>query len=314
MNAERASDGLSEPSFAVRLRSAHLPPGLAPYLLLAPALAFVALFIFYPLALSFYNSFRYQVLYDPAGERFVGLANYVKLATDPAFWVVMWQTTIWVAASLVFQFVLGLILALLLNEQFFGRGLYRALILAPWAISGVIIAIMWKWMYNPQVGVFNEILNRLGLISQHVAFLADPKTAMASVIFANVWRGTPFFAVMLLAALQAVPRSLYEAAALDGANAWRRFIHVTLPAIKPMIVAALVLRTIWIFNEVDLIFVMTDGGPVQVTEILATLIYKTASRQLDFGLGSALATVMFVVLMAITVLYFRSFRRAGETF
>lgn len=296
------------------LRLPQVPERLMPYLLLAPALALIVLLIFYPVGLSLYTSFRHKVLIDPLGDRFVGVDNYVAVMTDPAFWAVMYQTLIWVAGSLVLQFVLGLSLALLLNEQFLCRGLYRSLILAPWAISGVIIAIMWKWMYNPQVGVFNEILISLGIVSKHVAFLANPDTALASVIFTNVWRGTPFFAVMLLAALQSVPASLYEAAAIDGANAWNRFLHVTLPSILPMVFAALVLRTIWIFNEVDLILVMTDGGPIQLTETLATFVYKKASRDLDFGTGSALAMVMFFILLVTTVLYYRSFRKEDRGF
>lgn len=297
------------PISATALRLPQIPDRLMPFLLLAPALALIALLIFYPLGLSLYTSFQHKVLIDPMGDRFVGVDNYAAVLADPTFWTVMRQTLFWVSGSLVLQFVLGMALALLLNEQFAGRGIYRSLILAPWAISGVIIAIMWKWMYNPQVGVFNEILVSLGIVSEHVAFLANPDTALASVIFTNVWRGTPFFAVMLLAALQAVPASLYEAAAIDGANAWNRFLHVTLPSILPMVFAALVLRTIWIFNEVDLILVMTDGGPVQVTETLATFIYKKASRDLDFGMGSALAMVMFLILMVTTIIYYRSFRK-----
>jgi len=282
--------------------------------MLAPALGFILTFILYPLGLNFSTSFQHRVFTEPMANRFVGLANYVKIATDPTFWLVLRQSALWVTGSLAFQFLLGLALALLLNERFPARGLYRSLILSPWAISGVIIAIMWKWMYNPQVGVLNEILVRLGLVSHRLAFLADPSTALPAVIFTNIWRGTPFFAVMLLAALQAVPKELYEAAAMDGAGPWQRFLHVTLPSIVPMIFAALLLRTIWIFNDVDLIFVMTDGGPVRASETLATFLYKKASRDLDFGMGSALAMVMFAILMTITALYYRAFRRSGRMF
>jgi len=291
----------------IRLR---IPPRLVPYLLLAPALGFVALFILYPLGLNLYTSFQHRVFTDPTGNRFVGIANYLAVAKDPTFWLVLRQSAVWVLGSLAFQFILGLALALLLNERFPARGLYRSLILSPWAISGVIIAIMWKWMYNPQVGVLNELLVRLGLVSHRLAFLADPGTALPAVMLTNIWRGTPFFAVMLLAALQAVPKTLYEAAAMDGAGAWHRFLHVTLPSILPMVFAALLLRTIWIFNDVDLIFVMTDGGPVRASETLATFLYKKASRDLDFGMGSALAMAMFAILMAVTTLYYRAFRRS----
>lgn len=305
-SSDPASSGESRDTFLTRVP--RIPERLVPYLLLAPALAFIALLIVYPLGLSFYTSFFHHVLTEPDKDRFVGFGNYVTVATDATFWQIMSQTAVWVFGSLVLQFLLGLALALLLNEHFPGRGVYRSLILAPWAISGVIIAIMWKWMYNPQIGVLNEILVRLGLVTNHVAFLADPDAALPAIIFTNVWRGTPFFAVMLLAALQAVPGTLYEAAAIDGANAWKRFLHVTLPSILPMIFAALLLRTIWIFNEVDMIFAMTDGGPVQATETLATFIYKKASRDLDFGVGSALAMIMFGILMVITFFYYRAFR------
>jgi multiple sugar transport system permease protein len=290
----------------------RIPPRLVPYLLLAPALGFIALFILYPLALNLYTSFQHRVFTEPTENRFVGIANYLTVAKDPTFWLVVRQSAVWVIGSLACQFVLGLALALLLNERFPARGLYRSLILSPWAISGVIIAIMWKWMYNPQVGVLNELLVRLGLVSQRLALLADPSTALPAVMLTNIWRGTPFFAVMLLAALQAVPKALYEAAAMDGAGAWQRFLHVTLPSILPMVFAALLLRTIWIFNDVDLIFVMTDGGPVRASETLATFLYKKASRDLDFGMGSALAMVMFAILMTITALYYRAFRRSDR--
>jgi multiple sugar transport system permease protein len=290
----------------------RIPPRLVPYLLLAPALGFIVLFILYPLGLNLYTSFQHRVFTEPTTNRFVGLANYVTVAKDPTFWLVLRQSAVWVVGSLAFQFVLGLALALLLNERFPARGLYRSLILSPWAISGVIIAIMWKWMYNPQVGVLNELLVRLGLVNHRLAFLADPSTSLAAVMVTNIWRGTPFFAVMLLAALQAVPKALYEAAEMDGASAWQRFLHVTLPSILPMVFAALLLRTIWIFNDVDLIFVMTDGGPVRASETVATFLYKKASRDLDFGMGSALAMVMFAILMTITAFYYRAFRRSDR--
>ncbi len=290
----------------------RIPPRFVPYLLLAPALGCIALFILYPLGLNLYTSFQHRVFTEPTENRFVGLTNYLAVAKDPTFWLVLRQSAIWVIGSLACQFLLGLALALLLNERFPARGLYRSLILSPWAISGVIIAIMWKWMYNPQVGVLNELLVRLGLVSHRMAFLADPSTALPAVMLTNIWRGTPFFAVMLLAALQAVPQALYEAAAIDGAGAWHRFLHVTLPSILPMVFAALLLRTIWIFNDVDLIFVMTDGGPVRASETLATFLYKKASRDLDFGIGSALAMVMFAILMLITMAYYRAFRRSDR--
>jgi len=290
----------------------RISPHLVPYLLLAPALAFIVLFILYPLVLTLYTSVQHRVFTEPTATRFVGIANYLTVAKDPTFWVVLRQSAVWVVGSLAFQFVLGLALALLLNERFPARGLYRSLILSPWAISGVIIAIMWKWMYNPQVGVLNELLVRLGLVSHRLAFLAEPSTALPAVMLTNIWRGTPFFAVMLLAALQAVPNALYEAAAIDGAGTWQRFLHVTLPSILPMVFAALLLRTIWIFNDVDLIFVMTDGGPVRASETLATFLYKKASRDLDFGMGSALAMVMFAILMTITTFYYRAFRRSDR--
>jgi multiple sugar transport system permease protein len=283
-----------------------------PYLLLAPALGFIGLFILYPLGLNSYTSFQHRVFTEPTANRFVGIANYLTVATDPTFWLVLRQSAIWVGGSLACQFLLGLTLALLLNERFPARGLYRSLILSPWAISGVIIAIMWKWMYNPQVGVLNELLVRFGLVDHRLAFLADPSTALPAVMLTNIWRGTPFFAVMLLAALQAVPKALYEAAEMDGAGAWHRFLHVTLPSILPMVFAALLLRTIWIFNDVDLIFVMTDGGPVRSSETLATFLYKKASRDLDFGMGSALAMVMFAILMLVTTFYYRAFRRSDR--
>ena len=277
----------------------RIPPRFVPYLMLAPALAFIFAFILYPLGLNFYTSFQHRVFTEPSGNRFVGLANYVSVATDPTFWLVLRQSAVWVTGSLAFQFLLGLALALLLNERFPARGLYRSLILSPWAISGVIIAIMWKWMYNPQVGVLNEILVRLGLTSHRLAFLADPSTALPAVIATNIWRGTPFFAVMLLAALQAVPKELYEAGEIDGTAPLQRFRFITLPMLRNLFMICSLLSMVFSLGDFVIIRIMTGGAPGDSTHVLATLAYRYAFQMgnVDWAVGT------FMTALPITLLF-----------
>ncbi|HUZ63562.1 MAG TPA: sugar ABC transporter permease [Acetobacteraceae bacterium] len=274
-----------------------------PWLMLAPALAATALLVLAPVADTLWMSVHDVVLFHPLSQPFVGLANYARLAADPAFWHSLGNSLIWVIASVSLQFALGFAAALLLNRRFAWRGIARGLIVVPWALPGVLIALIWSWMLDFNLGVINTLAVRLGLLAHPIAWLAQPDTAMAAVILALVWQGFPFFAVTLLAGLQSIPSEHYEAAALDGAGRFGAFIHVTLPGLSGVIATAVLLRMIWVANSLDVILVMTGGGPGTATETLPLYAFLKAWTGLDYGYGSALAVVLTLLLLSVVILY-----------
>jgi multiple sugar transport system permease protein len=219
------------------------------------------------------------------------------------FWSSLWRTIVWIGLTVPLQMLLGLVAALILNHEFAWRGLARALVIIPWALPSVVIALMWRWIYDPNIGVANELLLRLSIIQTAVPWLADPGTALYAVIATLTWQGFPFFAVMILAALQGIPKSQYEAAAIDGASRWRQFRHVTLPGIAPVLATAGLLRVIWVANSIDVIFVMTGGGPGYATHTLPLYAFIKARQNLDFGYGSAIA-VSFTLLLGVFVVFY----------
>lgn len=255
-------------------------------------------------------SFHQVILFRPRVRPFIGLANYITSLTDPVFWASLGNSLIWVIAGVGLQFALGLITALLLNRSFAWRGIARALIVIPWALPSVIIGLVWTWMLDFNLGILNEIGVRLGLLAHPVAWLAQPTTAFCAVILAIIWQGFPFFAVTLLAGLQAIPGELYEAASLDGARAWGKFVHVTLPGLAGVIATALLLRTIWVANSLDLILVMTNGGPGTATQTLPLHAFLTAWSGGDYGQGSALAVILTLILLGVVITYLARSRQA----
>ena len=237
--------------------------------------------------------------------RFIGLDNYLAIAQDPVAWSSLGRTLLWIGLTVPLQLLLGLAAALLLNQRFWWRGVARSLILIPWALPSVVIALMWSWMYQPQVGLFNDLLLRVGLVNEAVPWLAQPGTALYAIILALVWQGFPFFAIMILAGLQAIPAALYEAAAIDGATAWQQFREVTLPGLKGVLVTAVMLRLIWVANSIDVIVVMTGGGPGYATHTLPLYAFKRTYGSMDFGYGTALAVTFSVLLLGLIVVYLR---------
>ncbi len=276
---------------------------LVPYGLLTPAVVVTLLIVFLPMLLAVGTSFFELVLFKPKATHFVGLQNFAALMQDPVFWSSLWRTVLWIGLTVPAQMLLGLVAALILNQQFAWRGLARALVIIPWALPSVVIALMWRWIYDPNIGVANELLLRLHLIQSAVPWLADPGMALYSVIVTLTWQGFPFFAVMILAALQGIPRSQYEAASIDGASRWRQFRHVTLPGIAPVLATAGLLRVIWVANSIDVIFVMTGGGPGYATHTLPLYAFIKARQNLDFGYGSAIA-VAFTLLLGVFVVFY----------
>ena len=293
-----------------RRRRRPLRQGVLPYVLLSPAVVVTLLIVFMPMIEAFYLSLHHYLLYNPSAMPFVGLGNYVKAFTDNVFWISTWHTVIWIGLTIPAQVVLGFGAALLLNREFPWRGLARALVIIPWALPSVVIALMWRWIYDPNLGVLNDLLIRMGLLNASFPWLANPHSALLSVVLTLTWQGFPFFAVMILAGLQAIPKSLYEAAAIDGAGPWHQFWHVTMPSLSGVLATAVLLRIIWVANSIDVIFVMTGGGPGYATHTLPLYAFIKARTGLDFGYGSALAVIFTVMLAGFVVVYLR---RAGRS-
>ncbi|TPE49524.1 carbohydrate ABC transporter permease [Amaricoccus solimangrovi] len=283
-----------------------------PYWLLTPAVLVTLLIVFAPMLLAIGTSFFELVLFRPKATHFIGLGNFVALMSDPVFWSSLWRTVLWIGLTVPAQMLLGLVAALILNQQFFWRGLARALVIIPWALPSVVIALMWRWIYDPNIGVANDLLLRLSIIQTAVPWLADPGVALYSIIVTLTWQGFPFFAVMILAALQGIPKSQYEAAAIDGASAWRQFRHVTLPGIAPVLATAGLLRVIWVANSIDVIFVMTGGGPGYATHTLPLYAFVKARQNLDFGYGSAIAVAFTLLLGVFVAIYIARTMREVE--
>lgn len=288
---------------AIRARHPAGPGGIVwrhliePYLYLSPALVLIGLVMAVPLAIGISYSFQSITLLRPFDTGWVGFENYRDLWSDRKFWRAFANTFQWTFGSLAFQFGLGLGLALLLNTAFAGKRLIQALVFLPWAVPAFLSALTWAWLFNPVIGPIPHWLAALGLLDDAENILADPALAMWGPIVANIWFGIPFFAITLLAALQSIPGELYEAAEIDGASPWQSFTKITLPFLAPMIAITVMLRTIWIANFADLIFVMTGGGPADSTQILATYIFTTAFRKLDFGYASAIAVALLALLL-----------------
>ena len=278
---------------------------LANYVYLLPAAICLGGTVLFPILKSIHMSLFHNVLSRPQDYRFIGLGNYLRLVHDPTFWLTLKNSLVWVFCSVSIQFVLGFLGALLLNAEFRGRAFYRTLNLLPWIIPGVVVGLVWEYIYQPNYGPLNDILKRLGLLTVPIAWLSQPATAMASVIFTNIWRGIPFFSIMILAGLQAIPDEVYEAATVDGASVTQRFWHITLPMLRPIIVVATATRIIWTFNYADLIFVMTSGGPANATQITSSYTLLTAYTDLDFGYAATLSVVLLVIMLVFTALYLK---------
>jgi len=275
------------------------------FFLLAPALGVLLLFIVFPISQSVYLSLHRLILGLPQlGRPFVGLENYVELVRDPVARDSVFVTVVFVAATTFFELLVGLLLALLIHQRFPGRGALRASVLIPWAIPTVVSAQMWRFLFNDAYGMINFAL--FGTDSSHyVPWLAEPGTALFAIILADVWKTSSFAALLILAGLQVIPETLYQAARVDGAGPWRRFVHITWPLIRPALLLALLFRTIDAFRVFDLAFVMTQGGPADATNVLQLYGYKKMFVEGWMGYGSAIATCIFLALLCLAVLYVR---------
>jgi ABC-type sugar transport system permease subunit len=281
----------------------------------SPAVSVIALIAIFPLAWTVWNSFHLQDLRMPwLGRPFIGLGNYLELGRDPRFWSSLGHTLFFTAASVSVELILGLVLALGMNSAFRGRGAARATSLLPWAIPTVVAALLWRFMFDSQAGIANAILVALGALNRPIVWFIDATTAWVPVILADVWKTTPFVALLLLAGLQNIDKTLYEAAEVDGAGAWWRLRHITIPLLKPTILVALIFRTLDAFRVFDLVYALTGGGPGTATEPIALYTHNTILQNLRFGYGSALSVVIFALTFGLALIYIRGFglRLSGE--
>jgi multiple sugar transport system permease protein len=281
------------------------------YLCLAPAGVLVAAIIFYPILRTVYLAF---CTVDRKGQplEFGTLDNFQRVFTDQIFTrLVLPHTLIWTVAVVGVTLLLSLLVALALNEDLPLRRLWRSLLLLPWATSLVISAALWKFMLEPTRGPVNDLLERLHLISDNPAWLARPGSALVAAIAVGIWVSIPFTSVVLLAGLQSIPGELYEAGLLDGAAGWQRLRRITLPLLRPVLLVAVLLNVIYVFNSFPIIWVLTEGGPANQTHIIVTYLYQTAISQRSFGPGYAMAVLTFGLLLGFSLLYTRLAAREG---
>lgn len=278
-------------------------------ILLAPAFVLLALIVVYPIGRLIWNSFFDLRLSGGAPARFVGLENYGLVLTDPVFWKATWHTVLICLVTVPGALVVGLGLALLANMPFRRQWPVRLALLLPWALPLSFAGLIFAWFFHSEYGVVNDLLRRMGLSSEPRMWLLEPAYAMAAICATIIWKSSSFMALILLAGLQMIPRSLYEAAEVDGAGKWMQFCHITLPMLAPSILVALIFRTITALQTFDIPYTMTKGGPGDSTETLAMLIHKTTIDYLDVGYGSTLAVCMFLLSLGLSAFYLRRIGR-----
>ena len=260
-------------------------------------------FLYYPSIDGIIMSFQDVKAYDMYSQKFCGFENYEKLFNS-SINAVLWKNTfLWLAVCLCSEFVMGFGLALLLQADFPGRKVYEAVVFVPWALSGFVVGVIWKWMFNGNTGVVNDILMRLGIIDKQVGFLSNPDAAIYCVIVAKVWTGMAFFSIVTMAALRTVPKDMYEAAEIDGANGIQKFFYITIPSIKTLLLLTIMMRAIAMMNSPDLIFGMTGGGPAGRSHTVSSYIMTEVVHGTDYGLISASSVLLWLATLAFAVIY-----------
>jgi len=270
------------------------------YKLILPGFLWIAIMLGIPLAYAIYQSF-FEVSALLPEDTFIGLENYITAFKDTVVQQSFLRTLVFVFFTLTLSFALGMISALLLNRKITGKKVFRACLLIPFMISGVAVGVSWQWIFTSDLGVLNNFLRFLGF--SPVGWLSQPNMAMFSVIVANAWRFYPFAFIILLAGMQQIEDMYYEAAKIDGANRWQRFIHITLPMLKPQLSISLIYLSFASFNQFDTIYSLTGGGPGEATEVLSLNMYRTAFSRFDWGYGSALAILLFIINAVLSLIY-----------
>lgn len=274
---------------------------------MAPALIVILLIMVYPLIKGISISFTDR-LFGYEKYSYVGLKNYIDIAKDPLFWSSLYNSIKLTTLTVIGNLVIGLGLAILLNSNYKFINFFRGLLFIPWVLPSMVIALTFRWLYNDFYGYLNYILVKYNLISHPVNLLADTKLAWIGILIPIIWCSYPFVMMVFLAALQSIDKSLYEAAQIDGASSWQMFKYITLPSLKPTLIIVTILQIIWEFSSFDLVYLLTSGGPGDATLTLSLYIYRKAFEYKTVGYGSALATVMFVILFIFTMIYFRILR------
>lgn len=303
---------LAEPSVATIKRtsmwsSAFQSRHFLGAMFMVPAITILVLFLAYPLALGFWLGMT-DTKIGGAG-RFIGMANFVSLAKDSVFWLSVFNTIFYTVTASAVKFAVGLYLALLLNERLPFKSMVRAIVLLPFVVPTVLSAIAFWWIYDSQFSIISWVLVKAGLITRYIEFLGDPWNARWSVVVANIWRGVPFVAITLLAGLQTISPSLYEAANLDGATNWQRFRHITLPMLSPIIAVVMTFSVLMTFTDFQLIYTITRGGPINATHLMATLSFQRAITGGNLGEGAAISNAMIPFLVAAILLSFFGLQR-----
>jgi multiple sugar transport system permease protein len=284
---------------------------LAGVLTISPALILILGLTIYPVAYSIWLSLLEKHSFFPQ-ERFVGLENYFYLWKDAEFWSSLWLGTVYSIWTIVFQVVLGVAAALILNETFVGRGLVRAIVLFPYMIPTIVAVILWKWLLNDMYGVVNYWMVALRMVKDPISWLGADHIMLSTIIM-SIWQFFPFVLLSILARLQTIPPELYEAAKVDGASALRRFVHITLPQIRGILFVVILLRSIWMFTKFDTVWLMGEGaGAGRFIRTLPVYAYMRTLTYYQAGLGAALAVIMFAILVVCTIIYFRMFREEAD--
>jgi len=276
-----------------------------PYAMVAPMAIVVIAVIVLPILRNAWMSFFDWYLARPASHPFVGLQNYIAVFSDPVFRKSVEVTAIYIGVTVPARFVLGMAIAFLFNGSFPGRGLARTLLIIPWAVPEVIACLIWIQMFDYQYGVVNQWLMNLGVIKEPLSWLASTSLALPAAMVVNIWKGTPWPAIMLLAGLQSIPHELYEAAMIDGANAWHRFWRVTMPMLKPVSLIVFLLLMIWTVKDFGIVYVLNRGGPAHATEVLTIYVYQKAFEGLRMGEAAAGGMVLLVASLVFTIFYLR---------
>ena len=305
MSPARRRDG------PLRGRIGYERPSFA-FLLNSPALIVIVLLVGYPIVNSVWVSLHRYNLKRPNVFRFVGLDNYAQILASDEFWSALWITLEFTTLVVTLVVLLGIAIALLLNETFPGRGILRTLILVPWAIPPVVNGLMWQWIYDSKVGALNGLLFSLGVIDEYRGWLSHPMLALLALAWADVWNMVPLAVILLLAALQRIPGELYDAARVDGGNAFHLFRYVTFPWLAQPLLVVLILQTMSAIRAFDVIYVLTAGGPGTATTTLTWKTYLVTFENLDFGLGNAYAYSVSLITFALALIYFRLLYRRGE--
>jgi multiple sugar transport system permease protein len=281
------------------------------YALLTPAALLMLVLVGFPFVRALWLSFHKKLL-GAEDAPWIGAQNYSALLGDPTFWLAVKNTFVFTGGSIACKLVLGIAIALILNETLPLRNLWRSIVMLPYAMPTLVSVLVWKWMYNDVAGVLNYLATQANLTNHPILWLGDPNVALPSVIAVNVWRGFPFFVITILAGLQTVPQELYDAAKVDGAGVWARFRQVTVPGVLPVIAVVTLFSTILTFNDFSIIWILTQGGPGNATQVLSTLTYKISIPGLELGKGVAVSVLMLPILVALIILLNRFISRREE--